>query len=294
MTRGSETPRQTTVARRVALRGIGFHLAQPCRVAICPAPADTGIVFERVDFDRFRIPALAAHVGHVAYSTALLKGGVIVCTVEHLLSALYGCHIDNAVVELDGPEVPITDGSARPFVELIHEAGTLELDEPRKYLRVLKPVEVEAGERRIRLTPADALTVDCTIEFDHPLIRRQRTSFTFENGAYRREIAAARTFIFEDEFSWRRQIGQVRGGSPDTAVVLTEKELRNGDGLRFEDEFVRHKTLDILGDIALVGRPLLGRIEAVRSGHGLHNELVSKLLSQPDAWEVVTAAPAVA
>jgi UDP-3-O-[3-hydroxymyristoyl] N-acetylglucosamine deacetylase len=291
MTHRPQGKRQTTVARRIAVSGIGFHLAQPCRLAICPAPADTGIVFERTDFYRFRIPALARYVGHVAYSTALLKDGVMVCTVEHLLSALYGCHIDNAVIELDAAEVPILDGSARALVELIKEAGTVELPEPRKYLRVLKPVEVVSGERRIRLTPAPALTVDCTIEFDHPLIGRQQTCFTFENGEYPKHIASARTFIFQDEFCWRREVGQVRGGSPDTAVVLTGDGLLNGDGLRFEDEFVRHKTLDVLGDFALLGRPLLGQIEAVRSGHGLNNELVNKLLSEPDAWDVVSAAP---
>lgn len=291
MTQGTQGVGQTTIGRRVEVCGLGFHLAQHARVTICPAPADTGIVFERVDFFNFRIPALAEHVGHVAYSTALLKDGVMVCTIEHLLSALYGCHLDNAIIEINAAEVPILDGSARPFVQLIQEAGVVELDAPRKYLRVLKPVEVESGERRIRLSPAPALSVDCTIEFDHPLIGRQQTCFTFDNGAYPRHIAAARTFIFEDEFSWRRQIGQVRGGSPETAVVLTGKNLLNHDGLRFEDEFVRHKTLDILGDIALLGRPLLGQIEAVRSGHGLHNQLVNKLLAQPDAWEVATAAP---
>lgn len=215
----------------------------------------------------------------------------MVCTVEHLMSALFGCHIDNAIVQMDSVEVPIMDGSAQPFVEMIESAGLEELDTPRRFLRVRKFVSVNAGDRSVTLAPADSdLSVDCSIDFEHPLIKQQRISFTCKNGTFKEQIGTARTFIFSEEFKWRRRCGQVRGGSPATAVVLTRDKVLNSDGLRYPDEFVRHKTLDLLGDLALLGYPLIGKVTAVRSGHALHNAVTAKLLSDPSAWELVEPA----
>jgi len=281
---------QTTVARRVEVCGIGFHLAQLCRMAICPAPANTGIVFERTDFDHFRIPARTQYVAHVAYSTGLVRNGVMVCTVEHLMSALFGCHVDNAIIELDSVEVPIFDGSARQFVEMIQSAGLIELDSPRRFIRVRKPISVALADREVTLAPAGSdLEIECTIDFDHPLIKRQQLSMVCENGTFRDAIGDARTFIFFDEFTWRRRCGQVRGGSTTTAVVLTRNALLNSDGLRYRDEFVRHKTLDLMGDLALLGYPLIAKVTAMRSGHALHNDVAAKLMADTSAWELVTA-----
>lgn len=282
----TQTAKQTTVNRKVKIQGIGFHLGQPSNLSICPASADTGIVFERTDFENFRIPALFDNVGHVAYTTALIKDGVMVSTVEHLLSALSGCGVDNAIIQIDAIEVPILDGSARQFVDLIEEAGIVELEAPRQFLRVLKPVEVSQGASRAVLLPADNFSVDCTIDFDHPRIGRQQKILQFENGNYQEQIAAARTFIFQNELNWRRNLGQVRNGTTQTSVILGAHDILNPDGLRFIDEFVRHKMLDLMGDLALIGKRLIGHVKATRSGHSLHNKLIKSLLNKPDTWEV--------
>jgi UDP-3-O-[3-hydroxymyristoyl] N-acetylglucosamine deacetylase len=258
-------------------------------IQLCPAPAYTGIVFRRVDLEDFEIPASPQHVAHVSYATALVRKGVLVATVEHLLAALYGCGVDNAMVEIDGFEVPIMDGSAAPFVELIQSAGIVQLDAPRQYLRILKRVEVADNGKKMSISPAPALSIQCAIEFDHPLIGRQQRLVEMGDKTFARDIAPARTFGFLQEVESLRKLGLVRGGSLENAIVLTRDGLLNQEGLRFPDEFVRHKILDLIGDLMLLGRPVLGRIEAERAGHALHNALVVKLLRDPQAWEIIEA-----
>jgi len=259
-------------------------------IQLGPAPAYTGIVFRRVDLEDFEIPASPQYVAHVSYATALVRKGVLVATVEHLLAALFGCGVDNAIVELDGFEVPIMDGSAAPFVELIQAAGVLRLDAPRQYLRILKPVEVTDDGKSMVISPAPAFSIHCTIEFDHPLIGRQQREVLVREEVFTREIAPARTFGFFHEVESLRKLGLIRGGSLENAIVLTQDGLLNPDRLRFPDEFVRHKIIDLIGDMALLGRPILGRVTAVCAGHALHNALVTKLLRDPLAWEFTEVA----
>jgi len=224
----------------------------------------------------------------VSYATTLMKQGVMVATVEHLLAALSGSHIDNCIIELDSLEVPILDGSAEPFIDMIERAGIAELEAPRQFLRVLKPVEVADGNRRMRISPADELSISCLIDFPHPLVGVQRGSVEISDGQFARQVAAARTFISEAEVQPLRNLGLIRGGGLDNAIVLTsEGGLMNKDGLRFTDEFVRHKIIDIIGDLALFGLPLLARVEAERSGHRIHTALVSRVLSDDSNWEII-------
>jgi UDP-3-O-[3-hydroxymyristoyl] N-acetylglucosamine deacetylase len=217
-----------------------------------------------------------------------MRQGVMISTVEHLLSALAGCQIDNCIVEIDSLEVPILDGSAEPFIEMVERAGMVSLEGPRQYLRVLKRVQVAHGSRRMSVSPASALKISCVIEFPHPLIGRQQREFEMSNGNFVREVASARTFGFLDEFNSLRDLGLIRGGSLDNAVVLTpEGGILNKSGLRYADEFVRHKMLDVIGDLALLGMPLLAHVEAERTGHGVHTALVSRLLRDDSAWEMI-------
>ena len=214
----------------------------------------------------------------------------MVRTVEHLMSALFGCHVDNAIIEVDSVEVPIIDGSAQRFVEMIQAAGVVQLEAPRHFIRIRKPISVSLANREVTLAPSDNdLEIDCTIDFDHPLINRQQLSLVCENETFSEQIGDARTFVFFDEFTWRRHCGQLRGGCTTTAVVLTKNEILNSDGLRYKDEFVRHKTLDLIGDLALLGYPLIGKVTALRSGHALHNAVAAKLIADTSAWELVTA-----
>lgn len=281
--------RQTTLQRSVTTVGVGLHTGIQVRLRLCPVPAYTGILFRRMDLDGFEVPAAPQFVAHTSYATTLVRRGVLVGTVEHLLAAFYGCGVDNAVVELDGLEVPILDGSAAGFVQLIQTAGLVELDAPRQFLRVLKTVEIAERRSVVSLSPASTFSVECAIDFDHPLIGHQRRAFTVTRDIFIREIAPARTFGFLQEAESLRQKGLIRGGSLDNAIVLTPEGLLNEGGLRFPDEFVRHKIVDLLGDVALLGRPVLGHIRAVRSGHRLHNALVAALLRDPRAWELVEA-----
>lgn len=278
--------RQTTLRRRVSINGVGIHLGMKSSLTLRPALANTGIVFERVDLNRFRIPASFKYVGHVDYATALIRNGVLVSTVEHLLSALAGCGVDNAVVEIDSFEVPIMDGSALPFVRSITEAGIVEIHDFCNYIRILKPVEIVENHRHVRITPSREFSIDYSIEFDHPLIGRQRKVSRITPESYCSEIAAARTFVFSEEFERRRARGLVQAASPETAVVLDGHRVLDG-ALRYPDEFVRHKILDVIGDLALIGLPLLGRVEAFRAGHSLHNAVVAALFADPSAWEYV-------
>ena len=280
--------KQTTIQQAFSATGIGLHSASPVNVTVQPAPAYTGYLFRRTDLNDFEIPAAPQYVAHVSYATTLMKSGVMIATVEHLLSALVGCGVDNAIIEIDSLEVPILDGSSLEWVALLEGAGIVELPAPRAYLRVLKRIEVGEQNRTMSIEPSDAFRITCEIDFAHPLIGVQSREVTFSNGNYLREIAPARTFGFVDQIEALRQSGLSRGASLDNAIALTKDGMMNAEPLRFADEFVRHKMLDIIGDLALCGMPILGHVRASRSGHGLHTTLLSTLLRNTSAWEVTT------
>ena len=277
---------QTTLKQSFTVEGIGLHSASPVKVTVTPAPSYTSYVFRRVDLGGFEIPAAPQYVTHVSYATTLMKSGVMISTVEHLLSALVGCGVDNAIIEVDSLEVPILDGSSLRWVELIKQAGTAQLSAERTFLRVLKKVEVSEKDRQMSIEPANEFRITCEIDFNHPLIGWQRREIDFRANNYEDEIAPARTFGFLHELEMLKQNGLARGGSLENAIALTPDGILNPEPLRFTDEFVRHKILDIIGDLALCGHPLLGHIRAARSGHGLHTRLLSALLRDSSAWEV--------
>jgi UDP-3-O-[3-hydroxymyristoyl] N-acetylglucosamine deacetylase len=282
-----------TLRRDVGCTGIGLHSGRPVRLRLRPAPAEHGIRFLRTDVG-VTIPATLAHIGAQDHATTLLHDGFSVGTVEHLLAALLTLGVDDALVEVDGPEVPILDGSAAPFVILLHEAGLRPLAVPRLHLRVLQPVEVVHGAKSVRLSPAARFEVRYAIGFDHPLLRHQACATRVSARSFTEAIAPARTFGFLREVELLRKSGLALGGSLENAVVIAETGVLNNK-LRFEDEFVRHKILDAVGDLALLGRPLLARVDAVKAGHALHAAAAQKLLATPSAWELVpgaTSAPA--
>jgi UDP-3-O-[3-hydroxymyristoyl] N-acetylglucosamine deacetylase len=279
--------KQTTLAGEIETNGIGLHTAVSVRVNLLPAPPDTGYVFRRTDLGGFEIPANIESVAHCSYATTLMRTGVMLSTVEHLLSALRGCGVDNAYIEVDNLEVPIMDGSAETFAEMIETAGVVAQSAARRALMVRERVWVEAGNRRISIEPAPAYEIDCLIDFPHPLIGVQHRVLVLDNGSFGRDIASARTFGFIEEVEALRRANLIRGGSLDNAIVLTKSGMLNKTGLRFSDEFVRHKILDIIGDFALLGMTLLGRVTAERSGHLLHAALISSLLRNRGAWEIV-------
>ena len=282
--------KQTTIAAPAEITGTGLHTAAPVHLRLRPAPPDTGYVFVRTDLDRFEIPASVECIAHCSYATTLMRTGVMLSTVEHLLSALRGGGVDNAYVEIDNLELPILDGSSVRFTEMIERAGVVEQPAARRALRVRERVRVEHGDRFVEVEPCEGYEIDCTIDFAHPLIGVQHYFFdALDPLAYAREIAPARTFGFTAEIEALQRANLIRGGSLDNAVVLTPERMLNETPLRFRDEFVRHKILDIVGDLALLGIPLLGRLRAVRSGHLLHAELMSKLLRKDSAWEIVDA-----
>ena len=290
----SELIEQTTLAMPVETSGLGLHTAVAVRVRLLPAPPDAGYVFIRTDLGGFELPANVEYVVNCSYATTLMRTGVMLSTVEHLLAALRGMNVDNALIEVDNLEVPIMDGSAEVFVEMIKRAGIVGQPATRRVLRVRQPISVEHDSRRIQVEPCDEYKIDCTIDFPHPLIGVQRFCFNAaDEAAFAREIARARTFGFTAEIDQMRRANLIRGGSLANAIVLTPDGMLNDGGLRFPDEFVRHKTLDIVGDLALIGMPILGRIKAERSGHLLHTMLMSKLLRNDAAWEIVDA-PAMA
>ncbi len=280
--------KQTTLATPVETHGVGLHTAVPVQVRLVPAPPDTGYVFRRTDLGGFEIPATVESVAHCGYATTLMRTGVMLSTVEHLLAALRGLGVDNVFIEVDNLEIPIMDGSAENFTEIIESAGLVEQPLARRALLIREKVSFEQGERRISVAPADTYQIDCLIDFSHPMIGVQSLSVELnDGGTFSREIAAARTFGFTDEIEALRRANLIRGGSLDNAIVLTPDGMLNKTGLRFRDEFVRHKILDIIGDLALLGMPILGRVTAERSGHIMHAGLMSKLLRVRSAWDIV-------
>ena len=277
--------RQRTFKQRASISGIGLHSGASVRMTLAPAPVDSGIVFVR---DGVEIPALAEFVVVTNMNTSLGRGRVRIGTVEHVLSALAGCGIDNALVEVEGPEIPIADGSAEPFVALVRDAGVHEQRAARRYLMVRKTVAVTEGDKLARLAPARGrFSVNYTIDFRHPLITDQSFRLDVNERSFQKDIARARTFGFKRDVERLHEAGLARGGSLANAVVVDDFNILNPEGLRFPDEFVRHKILDALGDLSLLGMPVIGQLTAVKSGHALNQQLVRKLLAEVDACEVV-------
>lgn len=283
--------RQRTIAEKISCTGIGLHSGMPVQLTLHPARSDTGIVFVRTDGARtVEIPARADQVSSTQFATTLGQGELRVSTVEHLLAAIYGLGIDNLRIEVDGPEVPVMDGSAASFVFLLRAAGLFEQRRPRRVLRVRRAVEVRDGERMARIAPGRGFRISYAIDFQHPAIGRQSlTGFELREGSFEQELCRARTFGFLHEVQalWRAGLGQ--GGSLDNTIVLDERAVLNPEGLRMSDEFVRHKALDLLGDLALIGRPIEGHVKVVRGGHALHQKLMHAMLETPGVLEVVGA-----
>ena len=280
--------KQRTLQRVVNCVGVGLHSGRSLSLTLKPAAANSGIVFRRTDLPGSPdIPARWDHVVETAMCTTLGFDKVVrVATVEHLMAAFAGCHIDNAIVEVNGPEVPVMDGSAQPFVFLIECAGTVEQDQPQTIIEILKPVRVESEGRIAELVPSDTFTVDFEIEFASVAIARQRMKVELVNGTFNREIARARTFGFVEEVEKLRQLGLALGGSLDNAVVVEGDKILNDDGLRYDDEFVRHKVLDAVGDLTLAGGEFRGAYRGLRSGHQMTNLLLRTLFADPSAWRL--------
>jgi UDP-3-O-[3-hydroxymyristoyl] N-acetylglucosamine deacetylase len=289
---------EQTIRSEASCSGIGLHSGARVNLRILPAPAGTGIVFRRTDLDDFEVEAIGRNVAKVSYATSLMKKGVFISTTEHLLSAFIGMGLDNAIVELDNLELPILDGSAQPFVEMVMRAGVKQQRRKRVYWRILKEVEVRDGDKFIAVYPCNGYSVSYAIDFPHPLIGKERFEVELmgrdANGLpdldgefYRRDIAAARTFGFLHEAEQMKAMGLIRGASEANAIVLTRDGIKNGP-LRYEDEFVRHKVLDLIGDLALLGHRILGRVVADRAGHAMHTALVSRLLKDHNLWEATT------
>jgi UDP-3-O-[3-hydroxymyristoyl] N-acetylglucosamine deacetylase len=278
---------QTTIIRDATAEGVGLHTGVHCRLRLEPAPADTGIVFRRVDLDNFLIEAEGHNVARVSYATSLMKQGVLLSTTEHLLAAIYSCGLDNVFIDIDSIEVPILDGSAEPFMQMLERCGVRKLRRKRRYLKVLRPLEVVEGDRRIGIYPADEFRVRCYVDFPHPLVGQQEVEMVVNPQTFRHVLARARTFCFERDIEPLRAMGLIRGGTLENAIVLTSDGVMNGP-LRFPDEFGRHKALDLIGDLALAGLPLLARVEAHKAGHSLHTQLVSRLLADPSLWTITT------
>lgn len=275
---------EQTIESAVECSGIGLHSGVKVNMRILPAPVGTGVVFRRVDLDNFCVEAISRNVAKVSYATSLMNQGVLISTTEHLLSALIGCSIDNVFVELDNLEVPLLDGSAQPLVEMLQQAGLKRQRRKRVYLRILKPLEVRDGEKFIGVYPGEGYSVRYTIDFRHPLIGLSDYEVELSDGQYAREIAPARTFGFLADEPVLRNMGLIRGVSPENCVVLTKEGLSNPP-LRFADEFVRHKILDLIGDLALLGRRIIGHIVAYKAGHAMHTALVSRILKDRTVWE---------
>ena len=283
--------RQRTLKNVIRATGVGLHSGEKVYLTLKPAPIDTGIVFRRVDLDPVvEVPARAECVGETTMSTTLIKDGAKVDTVEHLLSAMAGLGIDNAYVELSAPEVPIMDGSAGPFVFLIQSAGIAEQDAAKQFIRIKREVTVEEDGKTATFVPFEGFKVSFGIDFDHPVFRgrSQYASVDFSSTSFVKEVSRARTFGFMRDIEYLRSQNLALGGSVDNAIVVDEYRVLNEDGLRYEDEFVKHKILDAIGDLYLLGKSLVGEFRGYKSGHALNNKLLRKLRAEEDAWEVVT------
>src|SRR5215475_1035904 len=279
---------QSTIRQPVETHGVGLHTGVHTNLRLLPAPPDTGIVFRRVDLDDFRIEAQGQNVARVSYATSLMKQSVLLSTTEHLLAATYSYGIDNIFIDIDNIEIPILDGSAEPFLQLLDQAGIRRLRRKRRYLKVRKPVEVVEDGRCIGIYPADEFHVRCYVDFPHPLVGQQQVEMVVNPDSFRQVLSRARTFCFESDIEPLRAMGLIRGGSLDNAIVLTGDGVMNGP-LRFADEFGRHKALDLIGDLALVGLPLLGRVEARKAGHSPHTQIDRRLLADSSSWIVASA-----
>jgi UDP-3-O-[3-hydroxymyristoyl] N-acetylglucosamine deacetylase len=280
---------QTTISKAVKIKGVGLHTGVAVNLKLKPAPENTGYIFVRTDLDNFEIPASVEYVSHCSYATTLMRRGVVLSTCEHLLSALRGSGVDNCFIELDNIEIPILDGSSENWIDLIAKAGVKELDAPGRVLKVTRKVSVNEDGRKMSVEPSDKFEIECVIDFPHPFIERQSFHFVMENGSFGKQIASARTFGFTNEIEMLRKANLALGGSLDNAIVLTEDGMLNETPLRFDDEFVRHKILDIIGDVALLGMPMQGKITAEKSGHAVHAALMSKLLKTEAAWKIVNS-----
>lgn len=282
---------QRTLKNVIRATGVGLHSGEKVYMTLRPAPVNTGVVFRRVDLDPVvEMPASAELVTETTLCTGLSCDGAKVQTVEHLMSALAGLGVDNVYVELSSAELPIMDGSAGPFVFLLQSAGIIEQHAAKRFIRIKSPIEVTEGDKVARFEPYDGFRVGFTVKFDHPMIpaSQSRAEVEFSTGAYIKEVSRARTFGFMRDLEYMRERNLGLGGSMDNAIVLDEFRVLNDDGLRYADEFVRHKILDAIGDLYLAGRPILGAYEGYKSGHALNNKLVRALLAQPEAWEEVT------
>ena len=278
---------ETTLHRPVEISGVGLHHGVPVHIRILPAPVSTGIVFLRTDLENFPIPASWRHVARVSYATSLMRQGVLISTTEHLLSVLYSMGIDNAYVEIDNLEVPILDGSGRPFARLIQEAGIRQYRRKRRYLRIRRPISVEDKGKRISILPADGFRLTCDTDYPPP-VGKQSLELEVTPQRYAAEIAFARTFGWESDLDQMRNMGLIRGASLENAVCFTPNGVMNPEGLRAPDECCRHKALDLIGDLALLGRPLLGHVIAERAGHAMHAALVARIMSDASLYEILT------
>jgi UDP-3-O-[3-hydroxymyristoyl] N-acetylglucosamine deacetylase len=277
---------QRTLRRAISCVGIGLHSGNKVQLSLKPAPTDFGVRFRRTDLGDHEVPANVQHLRGIQLATALSRNAVSVETVEHLLAALVSMGVDNVLIELNSPEVPIMDGSAAPFVYLIQEAGIRQQATLRKYLKIVRPIALSRGDKRIALYPSDHFKVTYSISFDHPLLRHQSRTLRITEESFVEDIAPARTFTFLKDVEMLRQNGLALGGSLDNAIVLGESGVLN-NALRFDDEFVRHKILDAVGDLALVGYPVIGHLVAHRAGHSLHTEFAVKILEATDCWRLV-------
>jgi UDP-3-O-[3-hydroxymyristoyl] N-acetylglucosamine deacetylase len=278
---------ERTIRTPVECSGVGLHSGAHANLRILPAPAGTGIVFRRTDLDNFEVEAVSRNVAKVSYATSLMKQGVLISTTEHLLSAFVGVGLDNAFVELDNLELPILDGSAQPFIDMISSAGLRQQRRKRVYIRILRPYEMREGDKTIGIYPANNYTVSYSINFPHPLIGQECFRVELSNGSYVEQVAAARTFGFLEQQQAMLNMGLIRGASRENCLVLTRDGIDNGP-LRFADEFVRHKVLDLIGDLALFGKRVFGYVKADRAGHAMHTAIVSRVLRDPTYWEEVT------
>ena len=283
--------RQRTLRNSIKATGVGLHTGDKVLLTLCPAPVDTGIVFRRTDLNPVaEIPARADLVGETTLSTCLIHGDARVSTVEHLLSAIAGLGVDNAYVDVTAPEIPIMDGSAAPFVFLLQSAGIVEQHAAKKFIRVRKEVTVTDGDKTASFLPLEGFKISFGIDFDHPVFKHRATTteIDFSTTSFVREVSRARTFGFVEEIEYLRSKGLARGGSMDNAVVIDDYKVLNHGGLRYDDEFVKHKVLDAIGDLYLLGYSLIGEYRAFKSGHALNNHALRTLIANKDAWEMVT------